>query len=71
VLAGARPDFIVEAAARLMESDRSWANPFGDGHSGTRIVSAITAPRQRTRLIPMPINAAGSDAPALEPTALD
>jgi UDP-N-acetylglucosamine 2-epimerase (non-hydrolysing) len=42
ILAGADSDRIVAAARTMIDSDRAWANPFGDGRSGTRIVSLLT-----------------------------
>jgi UDP-N-acetylglucosamine 2-epimerase (non-hydrolysing) len=41
MLAGADPDRIVEAARRMRAAPRGWRNPFGDGHSGMRIVDLI------------------------------
>ena len=43
VLAGAEPDSIVAAARRMMARARDWANPFGDGRSGLRIVDLLRA----------------------------
>jgi UDP-N-acetylglucosamine 2-epimerase (non-hydrolysing) len=42
-LAGANANAILAAAAALMARPRGWPNPFGDGHSGERIVQAIAA----------------------------
>jgi len=41
VLAGTNPDLAVEAASRLLKSERNWTNPFGDGMAGERIVSIL------------------------------
>lgn len=43
VLAGAEPDRIVEAARAMIAKPRDWPNPFGDGHSGDRIVELLAA----------------------------
>jgi UDP-N-acetylglucosamine 2-epimerase (non-hydrolysing) len=41
VLAGAEPRSILEKAKIMIESDRSWSNPFGDGRAGERIVNVL------------------------------
>ncbi len=41
VLAGAEPESIVACARRMAARPRDWANPFGDGHSGLRIVDLL------------------------------
>lgn len=41
LLAGADPSRIVTAAATMRGRPRDWANPFGDGHSGERIVDLL------------------------------
>jgi UDP-N-acetylglucosamine 2-epimerase (non-hydrolysing) len=41
LLAGAEPDRIVAAARTMRERPRDWANPFGDGRSGARIVEIL------------------------------
>jgi len=43
VLAGADPGRIVEAARLMASKARDWANPFGDGRSGERIVDLLAA----------------------------
>jgi UDP-N-acetylglucosamine 2-epimerase (non-hydrolysing) len=43
LLAGADPDRIVAAAQAMVARSRDWANPFGDGHSGERIVDLLLA----------------------------
>jgi UDP-N-acetylglucosamine 2-epimerase (non-hydrolysing) len=43
VLAGANADAIVGAAMLMVKTDRSWRNPFGDGHSGQRIIDSLVA----------------------------
>jgi UDP-N-acetylglucosamine 2-epimerase (non-hydrolysing) len=40
-LAGADPARIVNAARRMLSRPRNWANPFGDGKSGDRIVELL------------------------------
>jgi UDP-N-acetylglucosamine 2-epimerase (non-hydrolysing) len=42
VLAGTDPETIVTAAERMMASDRTWENPYGDGNAGERIVKICT-----------------------------
>jgi len=39
LLAGTDKEKIVEFAGRMINSDRKWENPFGDGKSGKRIVN--------------------------------
>ncbi len=41
MLAGADPARIVAAARDMLERPRTWANPFGDGASGARIVGLL------------------------------
>jgi UDP-N-acetylglucosamine 2-epimerase (non-hydrolysing) len=41
VLAGADPAKIVACARAMRDRPRSWPNPFGDGHSGERIVDIL------------------------------
>jgi UDP-N-acetylglucosamine 2-epimerase (non-hydrolysing) len=43
LLAGADPEGIVAAARRMVARARDWANPFGDGRSGPRIVDLLRA----------------------------
>lgn len=38
ILAGTQPEMILTAAARMMESTRTWKNPFGDGNAACRII---------------------------------
>ena len=40
-LAGAEPKRILEKAKLMIDDDRSWPNPFGDGKAGERIVSIL------------------------------
>ena len=47
LLAGANAKAILAAALTLAERDRGWPNPFGDGHSGERIVTALTGAGSR------------------------
>jgi UDP-N-acetylglucosamine 2-epimerase (non-hydrolysing) len=42
ILAGASPDRIVECARLMLPKEAKWANPFGDGQAGQRIVGIIT-----------------------------
>jgi UDP-N-acetylglucosamine 2-epimerase (non-hydrolysing) len=41
ILAGAQPERIVDAALTMLESRRTWPNPFGDGRAGERIVRLL------------------------------
>jgi UDP-N-acetylglucosamine 2-epimerase (non-hydrolysing) len=41
VLAGADPARIEECARQMSRRPRDWQNPFGDGHSGLRIVDLL------------------------------
>lgn len=41
VLAGTDPETIAARAAAMREAPRGWKNPFGDGHSGRRIVELL------------------------------
>jgi UDP-N-acetylglucosamine 2-epimerase (non-hydrolysing) len=41
VLAGSNPDRIVEMAKFMLNKDRNWSNPFGDGNAGKRIVKIL------------------------------
>ncbi|MDP2871155.1 MAG: UDP-N-acetylglucosamine 2-epimerase (non-hydrolyzing) [Bacillota bacterium] len=41
VLAGWRPAGIVESVERMMQRDRGWPNPFGDGKAAQRCVAAM------------------------------
>jgi len=40
-LAGAEPKRILEKTKLMIDDDRSWPNPFGDGRAGERIVSIL------------------------------
>jgi UDP-N-acetylglucosamine 2-epimerase (non-hydrolysing) len=42
ILAGASPDRIVECVRLMLAKEAKWANPFGDGQAGQRIVGIIT-----------------------------
>jgi UDP-N-acetylglucosamine 2-epimerase (non-hydrolysing) len=42
ILAGASPDRIAECARLMLPKEAKWANPFGDGQAGQRIVGIIT-----------------------------
>lgn len=41
LLVGTDPDRIVTGAKKMLSKQRTWSNPFGDGHAGHRIVSII------------------------------
>lgn len=41
VVAGRNPDGIVSAAEEMIKRKRNWANPYGDGSSGQRIVDFV------------------------------
>ena len=43
VLAGTDPEKIVESTRAMVERATEWANPFGDGTAGERIVQLIGA----------------------------
>jgi UDP-N-acetylglucosamine 2-epimerase (non-hydrolysing) len=40
-LAGAEPKRILEKTKLMIDDDRGWPNPFGDGRAGERIVSIL------------------------------
>lgn len=44
-LAGTDPGRIAAAALDMLSRERSWQNPFGDGHAAARIVDALCASR--------------------------
>jgi UDP-N-acetylglucosamine 2-epimerase (non-hydrolysing) len=41
IIAGVLPDGIIKAAERMLERQRSWKNPFGDGNTGERIITTL------------------------------
>jgi UDP-N-acetylglucosamine 2-epimerase len=41
VLAGVASEKIMNGAMRMLETDRRWKNPFGDGHTSDRIVKIV------------------------------
>jgi len=43
LVAGTESEKIVAAADEMMKRPGGWANPFGDGHTGERIVEIVTA----------------------------
>jgi UDP-N-acetylglucosamine 2-epimerase (non-hydrolysing) len=43
LLAGADPERITACARAMHDRPRGWPNPFGDGHSGSRIVDLLVA----------------------------
>ena len=62
VLAGANAQAILAAAISLSGRDRGWPNPFGDGHSGERIVQALAGGARPSVAIPI-------EEPASTPTS--
>jgi UDP-N-acetylglucosamine 2-epimerase (non-hydrolysing) len=42
VLAGATPNKILECAKFMLNRDKKWKNPFGDGKAGERIIKIVT-----------------------------
>jgi UDP-N-acetylglucosamine 2-epimerase (non-hydrolysing) len=42
IVAGIDPVTILSSAQKILERERSWENPFGDGEAGKRIVDIIT-----------------------------
>lgn len=42
IIAGTDPPRIVSSAAKMLEANRSWANPFGEGDTGIKIVKYIS-----------------------------
>jgi len=51
VLAGTNPESILESVRIMLDRERSWENPFGDGRAGERIVRIILNNRNFTRVI--------------------
>jgi len=43
VLAGTDPEKIVESTRAMVDRAKEWANPFGDGTAGERIVTILSA----------------------------
>ena len=41
MLSGAEPEMMIECAHRMLEKDKGWINPFGDGRAAQRIVKEI------------------------------
>jgi UDP-N-acetylglucosamine 2-epimerase (non-hydrolysing) len=41
ILAGAASEKIMNGAFQMLETDARWKNPFGDGHTGNRIVKIV------------------------------
>ena len=41
VLAGTAPQRILDAAKQMVERERDWINPFGDGHASRRIIDIL------------------------------
>lgn len=50
VLAGPTPESIVENVDRMIHTDSSWENPFGDGKAGERILRTIAPQFEEVRL---------------------
>ena len=42
-LAGSDPDLILDSLMLMMNSDKNWTNPFGDGNTGRRIIQILNA----------------------------
>ena len=42
ILAGATPESILKGAKEMLSRGRGWANPFGDGKAGERIIQILT-----------------------------
>ncbi len=42
IIAGYDPEKIIDAVSKLMESDRKWENPFGDGKSAEKIIQYLS-----------------------------
>ncbi len=42
ILAGTDPEAIVEGVRRMMERERTWENPYGDGTAGRKIVEIVS-----------------------------
>jgi len=59
VLAGADPDAIEAAATAMLSTARGWGNPFGDGHSGRRIVERLDPGFQSTTRVPVAVPVVG------------
>ncbi|KAF5033462.1 UDP-2,3-diacetamido-2,3-dideoxy-D-glucuronate 2-epimerase [anaerobic digester metagenome] len=45
ILVGTNPEMIVEGVRVMMERERTWANPYGDGATGRRIVEILDSGR--------------------------
>ncbi|MFZ3382327.1 MAG: UDP-N-acetylglucosamine 2-epimerase (non-hydrolyzing) [Candidatus Methanoperedens sp.] len=41
MLSGTEPEMMIECAHRMLEKDKGWINPFGDGRAAQRIVKEI------------------------------
>ncbi len=41
VLAGTDPEMMIECAHRMLEKEKDWINPFGDGKAAQKIVNAL------------------------------
>ena len=41
VLSGTEPELMIECARRMLEKEKGWINPFGDGKAAQRIVKEI------------------------------
>jgi UDP-N-acetylglucosamine 2-epimerase (non-hydrolysing) len=42
VVAGIQPGQVLRSVRKMLGTDGSWSNPFGDGHSGERIIDIVT-----------------------------
>lgn len=41
IVAGRTPKGIIEAVSKMLQVKRNWRNPFGDGHSGERMIDIL------------------------------
>jgi UDP-N-acetylglucosamine 2-epimerase (non-hydrolysing) len=41
VLAGVNQDKILECVKKMIDKERNWKNPFGDGKAGSRIIKIL------------------------------
>jgi UDP-N-acetylglucosamine 2-epimerase (non-hydrolysing) len=51
ILAGTDPDRILEAAKTMCSAKKSWANPFGEGKTGERIIKILLDEIERTNYV--------------------
>ena len=41
ILAGTQPQEILSCAQQMMQDDKKWINPFGDGQTAVRILNSL------------------------------